>query len=515
MSPPRGVSFSAAERKRQRCLVAFFLWALLGAGARPVPAYVLNAQSVTGTAGREVTIPVVLQGGASPVAAVVFEVEYDPGKLEFTPATDRIGSFEFEAQSFATDSPQRIGIAVYDPEAPVRDLPDGTVIPLRFRVRPDATGFAAVRVSTTPGPDAANMLGNRVSDWNPSEALSGVFVTSVRSELLVSPAALSFGSVRAAEAPQRILMITNPGDIAIRLQSIRLEPEDARFTMGTQILDAVIAPQSTLTVPIRFDPSGAAGSYDARIVIEQSHPFAVTREVAISATIVNEGTFNYEDRFLIPLVECQAGADSESHSTLAVMNAGYSELSLIATFLPASGAREVRELRLASGESRYYSDVISEVFGLTDRAGALLIDSSSPDLVVRSALRTDTDGEFFSQPITTVEEADLLRFGQTAYLGPVERREDSSSKLYLQNVSEATAAIRVEVLRLGGTSTLVERVYSVGSWQTLTVNDLLETASPDDKLLIRVSAATEGASFYAFVASQDSRSGSRALAFPQ
>src|SRR5688572_4126367 len=313
MSPPRGVSFSAAERKRQRCLVALFLCAFVNAGARPLSAFVLSAESVTGSAGREVTIPVVLQAGSSPIAAVVFEVEFDAGKLEFTPATDRLSNLDFESQSFVTGSPGRIGISVYDPEAPVRDLPDGTVIPLRFRVRPGATGFAGVRVSTTPGPEAANMFGNRVADWNPSDAQSGVFVTSVRSDLLVSPAALSFGSVRAADVPERLLMITNPGDMAVRLESIRLEPLNARFSLGTQLLGAVIAPQSTLTVPIQFDSSGAAGSYHARIVIEQTHPFATTLEIPTFASIVNDGNFNYEDRFLIPLVECQEAADTESH----------------------------------------------------------------------------------------------------------------------------------------------------------------------------------------------------------
>ena len=515
MSPPGGVSFSAAERKRQWCLVAIFLWALLGAGTRPLFAFVLSAEPVTGSPGREVTIPVVLQAGVSPVAAVVFEVEYDEGKLEFSPTTDRLSNLDLEAHSFATDSPGRIGISVYDPEAPVRDLPDGMVIPLRFRVRPGATGFAGVRVATAPGPEAANWLGQKVSDWNPSDAPGGVFITSVRSDLLVSPASLSFGSVRASDAPRRWLMITNPGDVPIRLESIRLDPPNAHFSLGNQILGAVIAPQSTMTVPIQFDSSGAAGSYHARILIEQSHPYATTHEVATFASIVNDGNFNYEDRFLVPLVECQGSVDSLSRSTLAVMNIGSSEVSLVTTFFPASGQREVRELRLAGGESRYYSDVINEIFGLTDRAGALLIDSSSPDIVVRSALRTDTASSSFSQPITTVREADLLRFGQNAYLGPVERRETSSSRLYLQNASETTSAIRVEVLRLGGTMTVAEQVYSVGSWQTVQVSDLLDTAAADDKLLIRVSALNEGASFYAFVASEDSRSRSRALAFPR
>jgi len=105
-------------------------------------------------------------------------------------------------------------------------------------------------------------------------------------------------------------MITNPGDMAVRLESIRLEPLNARFSLGTQLLGAVIPPQSTLTVPIQFDSSGAAGSYHARILIEQTHPFATTLEIPTFASIVNDGNFNYEDRFLIPLVECQEAADA-------------------------------------------------------------------------------------------------------------------------------------------------------------------------------------------------------------
>lgn len=129
----------------------------------------LVVQSASARPGETVEIAILLNPQETSVAAVVFEIDYDVTKLQFKPtsSSETASVLAIELDGFAVETfddraaAGRVGIAVYDPIAPVVALPAGVIATLRFQVRQSAGGYAAVTIAGRP-PDAADPDGKSV-----------------------------------------------------------------------------------------------------------------------------------------------------------------------------------------------------------------------------------------------------------------------------------------------------------------------------------------------------------------
>lgn len=138
-------------------LLAALAWAIAAAshafGAEPQ--WTLAVGTATAAPQTAVEVPVVLTTHGASVSAVAFSIEFDAAKLVLD-ANPNLGSkveipapTMFTSSSWVGTEEGAIGVVVYDKTRPIGVLSDGPVASIRFRVLPGASGFAAVRVSTT------------------------------------------------------------------------------------------------------------------------------------------------------------------------------------------------------------------------------------------------------------------------------------------------------------------------------------------------------------------------------
>ncbi len=149
------------------CLLAFDLT------AQEEPARLLLTSSAA-SAGAAVEIEIHLENSQSRIAALTFVVEYDASRLAFdlrssgSRVTFNLPS-GFVAHTFPMPEQGRLGIAIYDPDAPISVLSDGLLARIRFDVVPNAEGTASVRLEAPL--DAADRNAETVPLAGPSSPL--------------------------------------------------------------------------------------------------------------------------------------------------------------------------------------------------------------------------------------------------------------------------------------------------------------------------------------------------------
>src|SRR5687768_13872145 len=179
----------------------------------------LPVSLTTAVAGSDVDIEVRFTGTTSQVAALAFVLDYDETRLALDPSspTGHHKNVEVELPSefassifFLSNSSGEVGLSIYDPTAPVANLPDGPLARFRFRVLDNASGFAAVRISDALSPNASDRFGNSVNNFIGTSA-GGVMITALRPQLEPSDRALDFGTVPVDVEVDRPLILSNVG----------------------------------------------------------------------------------------------------------------------------------------------------------------------------------------------------------------------------------------------------------------------------------------------------------------
>jgi hypothetical protein len=526
----QAVSLLNLCKLKRKSLLAKISLVLLGLTAVPAEAFDLVIQSGVGAAGTSVQVPVSLTSGEASVAAVVFEVEYDFTKLEFQGGSAQ-GALAAGAKSGHTavlvehSAPSgRIGIAAYDAEAPVAALPDGVLMTLQFAIRPAAEGFAAVRISGLPLPDAADAEGRKVEGKPSPSGATGVFITDSRANVVIAPDSVSFGSVPSGHTEERVVGVSNLGTAAATLSSIRIEPTDAAFLLQVPpAMPRILQPGETLPLPLRFSQFGE-GSYGASLVIEQSAPTPLQLEAGLTATVVADGTFAYEARLLVPAVGRRSETSGwQSRSAAALFNPTERTISLLLTLLHRAGAPLTREVRLAAGEMRVYDDLILDLFGLDQMGGAVIVSSSSPDVVIRSTLLREREGgNSAGHEVPVVDWSDLFHFTDTVYAAGVERSSGRRTTLSLVNLADIPVTFEVELLDPGSGS--AGRLYVVEPHQAIDgiafldeigagggLGTSLGGPEADTRAVLRIRALTPDALFFAHIETVDPLSGATIL----
>lgn len=488
---------------------------LLATAPKPAAALDLVVQSTVGEPGTSVQIPINLASRGASVAAVVFEVEYDLTKLEFEgsssqaalPADARnghtVGTVKHSAET------GRIGMAAYDALAPVEPFQDGPLTALQFKIRPRAEGFAAVRIAAQPAADAADAAGRRVEVGPPAAGATGVFITSVQPEVVVSPASVSFGSLVSGQTEERMVSVGNLGTAAATLATVRIEPNDSAFQLtSSPVTPRLLGPGESLVLALRFSRFGE-GSYTASLVIEQAAPSATRLEVPLSASVVAEGSFAYPSRLLVPAVARRTDADGwRWRSAAALFNPTDRTISTLLTVVQGQTAPVTREVRLAASESRVWEDLALELFDAEEASGAVIVHSSSPDLVLRSTLVRERDGGgYAAHAVPVVGWQGLLRFTDTIYLAAMEQSQDQRTTLSLLNLGDEPITIRVELV--GNEVASGQRLYVVEPGQAIDEVGFLDDIGAQSlpHAVMRIKVLTPSALYYVYATTVDRRSG--------
>jgi hypothetical protein len=484
------------------------------AAATQARAYTLSVGQTTAAPGSPAYVNVYLDPAGSPVAAIAFAVEFDATRLRFDPSGKAGGQMDnvvlelpdgFSGSSVFLAESGRIGMSIYDAVAPVTSVTQKRLVGrLRFDVLTDATGTAPVRISTNPQPSAADPLGNAL-DFSGVSQNGGVTVVRGRPLLRVTPAELSFGTLPRATRSERVVIISNDGNAAVQLGSVSLAAgSDPTFTISQAPATPLeLNPGASRAVTVSF-ASEANGEYRAELVVEAAGSTRII--VPLSAT-VSENGFTFESRWIIPAVAHLPGAGGSSwKSTVSLFNSGTIPARFKATLVQPGGAapEETQPIDVEPYKTIRLDDALAGFFGPTARSGFLVVESSSPDLVVRSETANVADGVARSQAVPVLSSAQLFRNGEKAHLIDLRRNASGRSNVAVLNLSATESTLRVTLRRKEGT-TAGERVYVLPAMSVVQGIDLFDALGVTDAegLAATVECVTTDCRFFTYASTVD------------
>lgn len=503
---PHGTAFRPVG---PRGVIFFLLATAISLPARTDDDFSLVISSSSARAGTVTDVFVTLDGDARP-AALAFVLEYDAGMLFADPeSVTLLAGSEFRLSVFAL-APGRLGIVLYDPRPPISTLPAGDIVRLRFSILPGGAGFARVAIAADPPPNASDSSERLLRAGLPANRISGITITPLRPELLVSPLRLDFGSIPTETSVTKQIVLANIGEAPLAVERIHLDDEGAPFVLGPlPPLPLVLGAGESMAIDVSL-AAEIEGSFAAHLVIEHdgSPPRSVT--IPILATTTTGSGHVHSTRLVIPVVTRMKVTDSSLwRSTLTLHNDGAAPASIRLTFRPGTSDALLRELLVEPGHTRGHDDLLSELFELEGGIGPLLVEASSPDVVVRSAaVRDDGEEGTISQQIPTLQWSELLRSGERGVLTGLERSISKETRIALINFSSAAITLRLDVLLADGTSAgLVD--YTVEGGEFVPMVDVFDRLDIDDakNVTVVVTSRSPNATFFAYASTLDLRSG--------
>ncbi|HVR43315.1 MAG TPA: choice-of-anchor D domain-containing protein [Thermoanaerobaculia bacterium] len=481
------------------------------------PGWELAVGSAAAAPGRTAEIPIELSTPEARVSAIAFVIRFDAERLLLDPdsaAGSRVELAvpgEFTASSWAGSEAGLLGIAIYDPTPPIGALSEGEIARLRFRVRPGAAGFAPVRIDPVQPFAASDAEGRAVEGRVVGEG--GIAIASARASLTLSRPVVHFGSVPVGSTATQTLVATNSGTAPLGLERPELEAGSAAFGARAP-LPAVLQPGESVAVDLLFD-AAERGEYSGRLILRVEGGVTATAELIGAAT---RGEFYYDRRAIVPAVARLDGAESSRWlSELHLHNPGNAEASVRMSLLPNGGASAFGpvEVAIAPGTTIGWGDLIGELFGPGDAGGALLIEASSGDLVIRSSTyNLRADGGRVAQAVPVIELPRLFHSGETAYLTGLEVAERGRTNVTVMNPGERAASLRVEVLDSSGT-VVKTRDVNLAPGRIESNLPLFDGLDEAGGLTVRVSATSEHASFFTYASTVDRISGAPLFQSPR
>ncbi len=225
--------------------------------------------------------------------------------------------------------------------------------------------------------------------------------------------------------------------------------------------------------------------------------------------------------WILPASASASGAGGSLWKTrLALENSGATPVALSLYFLESgkdNSNAPAASVSVAAGELVVIDDVVKSSFGLTGKAGAVAIDSSSNQIRVTS--RTYNVGGScgtFGQGISALRLGEMFAAGQTADLVPVFGDAVSfRTNLGIVNASALSATFDVRVIDSKGIEKTARPIL-LAPWSHTQINDLLAAwaislGGADGRILVTTS--TSGVRFGAYLSVVDNGSGDPAY-FP-
>lgn len=452
--------------------------------------------------GSSVAIEVTLDG-EQPLAALAFAVEFDSSRLHFDARAASAGVLQnihvrvpdgFAASTFTLED-DLIGISVYNRERPLRSIPGGTIATLLFETKPRAEGHAFVRLAAAPPPTAADVNGEAVALG--SRAAGGVTIIPRRGVLTTSPAQLVFPTVEPADtAETRRIVVTNNGSAPLRLDRVSLAGGDDAFRIDAASLPWTIPPGASRLIEVTFRP-GSLGAYSTQLVIDYDAGSPSTHIIGVSGDSVPEGSAVYATRAIVPAVARLEGSNGSLwKSTLSLANVGGRAAKARMTLYAFGKVAGETNLELSANSSRSFDDIAREMFELDTTSGYLVVESTTPDLVVRSTTTNVTTDNERGQSVPVVAWSQLYHDGETAYLLGLERSRRRRSNVALLNAAESDAVLRVD-LRRGNGELVASKEYLIPGNFLMQSIDIFEGIDDDD-LLLSASCVSRDCTFFAY-----------------
>jgi hypothetical protein len=475
------------------------------------------AGSVTAAPGDLVDIPILLDSGGVAISAIAFTIEWDAQKLLLAgdPAAgskvDLPAPARFTSSSWVSTAGASIGITVYDRERPLESLPDGPVAILRFRVRPDAQGFAAVTVRS----ESLSASTARATLVTGARIVSGgVSISAARPSLHLTPSDLHFGSVGLGASERRTAVVVNAGSGPLTLQEVRVEGSPA-FSLAGPSVPRVIQAGSSIPLELAFSPT-ERGELSARLVAVSSEAGTATIELRGAGS---DGELYYDLRLLVPAVaSLQSGEGSRWLSTLSLYNAGSTPAGARFHLLRAGVAafRKEASVIIEGGQSLSWEDVVGDLFGEKELSGALWIDTTTDALIVRSSTYNEiSDGGRIAQSVPVIAQTQLFHTGEEARLIGLEKSPVRRTNVTIMNLGKTPASLAVELLNADG-ALLDSMMLSLDAGQIAPVIPLIDRLPNDaTDLVILVRATTPGAEFFAYASTVDGRTGAPLFQSPR
>lgn len=470
---------------RARAFAALLPVLLLWMAPADAVGYELRVSSASTMSASAVDVGISLASGNS-VSALAFAIDFDDSRLRFSstgaaPAVPNVVvdvPNGYAARSFyLTEGGSRIGIAIYDAGAPFEAIPDGRIARLRFDTLPGASGHAFVRVSTSPEPNASTAAGEIVP-WTGTATSGGVTITTRRAELTTSPQTLRFGAVSAGGTIERSLLLTNTGTAPLQINDVRVNG-DAAFSLASPPPSGTLAPNETRSIAIAFD-AATLGSHEGFVEIDLDGSTPHRHYVPLSAEVAAEGVVVFDSRWLLPAAaRLPLSQDSLWRSSLTVTNTGAHAAHLRLTLFGSAKTLGELQLELAPGATRTFQDVVKEAYDIDDASGFILIESSSPDVIARSATtNVSSEGTELGQSVPVLPWEQLLHGSEVGWLVGLQRSSTRRSNVSVINAGTNDATIRVALFGPDGTK-IGERDYLVPPMLVLQGIDVFDALSAD------------------------------------
>lgn len=486
---------------RRRPLLPFLLLAV--ASSASAADYTLSVSRGVASSASEAVVDVRLSHTKSEIAAVAFVLRYDPAKIEIAPATNAASDVTVQPPSIATNvsasGAGRTGIVLFDPIPPIDTIPSGTAVSIRFRILDARGGWIPITIEDAP--DASDRHGKRIPAENFAVRAGGIAIAPTRASLRAEPASIELGEMPTRAVASRKVTILNDGNHELDITAAYLRGEGP-FRIAGEI-PRRLAAGAAETITIEFDGSEPA-LHNAELVIETSVA-AMTLRLPMSVTVLPEDVRLLGSRFLIPAVARIDGANGSRWLTEASFhNPSESEHRIRIT--PLSGGGSI-ERTIASRATIFFEDL----YGATGRNdafnGAMLVESSSPELLIAAAtVNAKPGGGRLAQTVPAIAWKDLFHGSERARLQTL--RNDPNIRTNLTLINAGMRAITLKLTARDEAGALIgESEYVMGPAVIRNATDFLARSSSGRPVTITIEADLPGAVFHAYASEVDSRTG--------
>ncbi len=243
---------------------------------------------------------------------------------------------------------------------------------------------------------------------------------------------------------------------------------------------------------------------------------STTVPVSVGALIPN-GHF-----YFIPAAAFGPGAEGSFFVTdVEVSNVGQTSMTYQFAWLPRgqdnSSATLSQAYMLAANTTVRYPNILDELFGLEDVAGAVAVVADSEHVLLMSRTYNqpeDQEAGTFGQGLPGIAQTDMTPAGVRQRILFMTENEGFRANLGCQNGTPAPLRVTAELFRADGTL-LETRTIDLLPWSNLQVNRIFGPHSPVDAGFVDVWSTTSGAAFYCYGSVGDNRSNDPTTILPQ
>lgn len=465
--------------------------------------YTLIVSQGVATSAKEAIVDVRLAHSKDEIAAVAFVLRYDASRVEIAPAMNALSDVTVRPPSIATTvSPSgagRMGVVLFDPLPPIETIPNGTSVSIRFRILDPGDGWIPITIEDAP--DASDRAGRRIAAEKFEIRAGGIVIAPRRASLRSEPPSIDLGEIASRRGASRRVTILNDGNQDLDIASISLRGDGPFRIVGETPRRLTAGSAQSMT--IEFGGSDPA-SHKAELVVETTE-MRTSLRLPISVTVLPEDVRLLESRFLIPAVARIDGANGSRWVTEASFH-NPAETEHMIRISPLSGGASI-ERRIAPHATVFFEDLYAASNRNGTFNGAMLIESSSPELLISAAtVNARPEGGRLAQSVPAIAWKDLFHGAESARLQTL--RNDPNVRTNLTLINAGAKAITLTLTARDDSGAIVgEGAYVMGPAVVRSASDFLARSASARPVTITIEADLPEAVFHAYASEVDNRTG--------